>query len=393
MQHSERTIGVVGAGAMGSGIAQVAAVAGHRVVLTDADASAVQRARDGLAKALTREVEKGRLAPGGDSAALGRISFVAGVGDLAAFADAGLVIEAIVERLDAKRTMFASLESVVRDDAILATNTSSLPVAAIGGACVRPERVIGVHFFNPAPVMPLVEIVPSLATSGDVIAAARGIVDSWKKTTVMASDTPGFIVNRVARPFYGESIRMLEEGVADVATIDWAMKAIGGFRMGPFELMDFIGHDINFVVTRTVFEGLSYDPRYRPSVTQQRLVEAGWLGRKSGRGFYDYRHGAPTPPPNDDRALGARIVDRTLAMLVNEAIDAVLMRVASARDIDLAMTKGVNYPKGLIAWGEEIGLSVILDRLEVLYAEYGEDRYRPSALLRRLVRDGRSLLA
>ena len=378
---------------MGSGIAQVAAVAGHRVVLADADGSAVRRARDGMAKSLSREVEKGRLPAGGDAAVLDRLSFVEGVTDLSPFAGAGLLIEAIVERLDAKQALFAALEAVVRPESILATNTSSLPVAAIGSVCKRPERVIGVHFFKPAPVMPLVEIVPSLATAGGVVVGARALVDSWKKTTVLTSDTPGFIVNRVARPFYGESIRMYEEGVADVATIDWAMKTIGDFRMGPFELMDFIGHDVNFVVTRSVFEGLSYDPRYRPSVTQQRLLEAGWLGRKSGRGFYDYRDGAAPPAPNADRALGQQIVDRTLAMLVNEAVDAVLMRVATPRDIDLAMTRGVNYPKGLIAWGEEIGMATILGRLEALHDEYGEDRYRPSALLRRVVRDGRSLLA
>lgn len=387
-------IGVVGAGAMGGGIAQVAAVAGHRVVIADSDSAAVTRASAAVSRALAREVEKGRMASGEDTATLGRIEFVeTGTGDLRRFADCGLVIEAIVERLDAKRVLFAALEAVVPDESVLGTNTSSLAIAAIGGGCRRPDRVVGVHFFNPAPVMPLVEIVPSLATETEVTSAVRALVDSWGKTTVVASDTPGFIVNRIARPYYGEAIRMYEEGLADIATIDWAMKTAGRFKMGPFELMDFIGHDVNFAVTRSVFEGSWYDPRYRPSVTQQRLVEAGWLGRKTGRGFYDYAPGAPQPAPTEDHALAARLFDRTLALLVNEAIDAVLMRVATPRDIELAMTKGVNYPRGLLAWGDEVGLSTILGRLDALYAEYGEDRYRPSALLRRLVRDGRSSLA
>jgi 3-hydroxybutyryl-CoA dehydrogenase len=218
-------------------------------------------------------------------------------------------------------------------------------------------------------------------------------VDGWKKTTVVATDTPGFIVNRIARPYYGESLRLLEEGVADAATIDWALRDLGGFRMGPFELMDFIGNDVNFAVTQSVFEGFFHDPRYRPALTQRRLVEAGLYGRKRERGYYDYRAGAVKPEPTKDAVLGGAIVDRVVAMLVNEAVDAVYLRVASPRDIETAMTKGVNYPRGLLAWGDEIGASAVLARLEALQAEYGEDRYRPSPLLRRRARAGEPLLA
>jgi 3-hydroxybutyryl-CoA dehydrogenase len=209
---------------------------------------------------------------------------------------------------------------------------------------------------------------------------------------VITTDTPGFIVNRIARPFYGEALRQLEEGVADMATIDWAMREIGGFRMGPFELMDFIGNDVNYAVTMSVFEAFFHDPRYKPSLTQRRLVEAGLYGRKRGRGYYDYRDGATRPEPTKDRALGQAIVDRMVAMLVNEAVDAVFMRVAAPRDIETAMTKGVSYPKGLLAWGDEIGPAEILRRLEALQAEYGEDRYRPCPLLRRRVLAGTPLL-
>jgi 3-hydroxybutyryl-CoA dehydrogenase len=237
--------------------------------------------------------------------------------------------------------------------------------------------------------MPLVEIVPGLSTASDVTTSARTLIDRWGKTTVLAKDTPGFIVNRVARPFYGESLRILEEGVADVATIDWAMRKIGGFRMGPFELMDLIGLDVNYAVTRSVFESSYFDPRYRPSLVQRRLVEAGFLGRKSDRGFYDYRDGAGAPEPVQDPRLGREIVMRVLAMLINEAVDAVFLNVASVADVELAMTKGVNYPKGLLAWGDEIGLGGVLERLSELQAEYGDDRYRPSPLLRRMVRDGK----
>jgi len=392
--HSVGCVGVVGAGAMGRGIAQVAAAAGHRVLLGDADASAVARALAGMATALSRDVDKARIERRLADEILSR---VANAGEVLysvdAFAECDIVIEAIVESLDAKRALFRRLEEVVGGSCILASNTSSLSIAALGGECRHAERVVGVHFFNPAPVMPLVEIVPAITTANEVAARAQSLVESWGKIAVVAADTPGFIVNRIARPFYGESLRILEEGIADAATIDWAMRQLGGFRMGPFELMDFIGNDVNFAVTSSVFESFFFDPRYRPSLTQRRLVEAGWLGRKSGRGYYDYADGALKPTPIEEDALGHRILDRVLAMLVNEAVDAVNMRVASPADIELAMTKGVNYPRGLLSWGDEIGPAEILRRLETLQSEYGDDRYRPSPLLRRRVREGRALLA
>ncbi len=384
-------IGVVGAGAMGAGIAQVAARAGHHVVLADAMPASIARARAGHIKALARDVEKEKRTREDADAVLARIHYAEGA-DHSAFAGCALVIEAVVEDLAVKRALFAQLERVVAPSAVLASNTSSLSIAAIAGACTHSGRVIGIHFFNPAPIMPLVEIVPSLTTDVSLVDHVQQLLDSWGKTTVRAADTPGFIVNRIARPFYGESLRLHEEGAADCATIDWAMREIGGFRMGPFELMDFIGNDVNYAVTCSVFEAMSYDPRYKPAIMQRRLVEAGWLGRKTGRGYYDYRDGAEMPAPNTDRALGERIVARVLAMLINEAVDAVHLRIASAQDIELAMTRGVNYPRGLLAWGDQIGAPQVLAELEALHAEYGEDRYRASVRLRRAVAGGTILL-
>ena len=385
MGISETTpVGVVGAGAMGSGIAQVAATAGHPVVVLDASDAAIDKAKKGLRKALDRDVEKGRAAAAAANAIEQRIQFVSATDDYSAFRECGVIIEAIVEQLDVKRAVFKAIEPVVSEDCVLATNTSSLSVAAIASVCKFPGRVIGLHFFNPAIVLPLVEVIGAITSDASAMEKGRGLVTRWGKVAVTARDTPGFIVNRVARPFYGESLRILEEGIADVATIDWALKEIGGFKMGPFELMDLIGNDVNYAVTRSVFEGMYYDPRYRPSVTQRRMVEAGLFGRKSNQGYYDYRDGASKPQPDAERDLGTRIFDRVLAMLINEAADAVHFRIASAEDVDLAMTKGVNYPKGLLAWADELGAKPVYDRLVALQEEYGEDRYRPSPLLKKL---------
>lgn len=383
-------VGVVGAGAMGNGIAQVAAQSGHIVYVYDTRTEALEKAASKLASILGRLVEKGKMTAQEADDIKGRVHYI---DSLSPMKNAGLIIEAIIENLDAKQSVFHLLDDLVSDRTILASNTSSLSIASIGAGVERPERVMGIHFFNPAPLMPLVEIVPSMSTDPALANEVKDLISSWGKVTVMAKDTPGFIVNRVARPFYSEAIKLYEEGVADPATIDWALREVGGFRMGPFELTDLIGHDVNYVVTETVWKQFYYDPRFRPSISQKRLVEGRMYGRKSGRGWFDYREGSASPEPVKDRKLAQTIIDRILAMLINEAADALLMGIGSAEDIDLAMTKGVNYPKGLLAWGDEIGAGVILERLEALHEEYGDDRYRPCVLLKRRVAEGRKLYA
>lgn len=368
---------------MGSGIAQLAAGAGHEVYLYDNNPEALSQAEEKLEKILSRLVEKGKFNAREKMAILRRLHFIP---ELKLSPKTSLVVEAIVENLDIKKKVFSHLEEEVSRDCILATNTSSLSVSAIASACRHPERVIGIHFFNPAPVMKLVEIIPALQTDVEIARKSIDLIRSWGKTTVTCKDTPGFIVNRVARPFYGEALRILDEGMADAATIDWAMKEIGGFRMGPFELMDYIGNDVNYTVTETVFKAFYYDPRYKPSFTQKRLAEAGWLGRKSGRGYYDYSEGAARPVPSQDKKQGKKIFERILVMLINEAADAVFWDVASQEDIELAMTKGVNYPKGLLHWADELGMEYCVEALDKLHDEYKEDRYRPSPLLRRMWR-------
>jgi len=381
-------VGVIGAGTMGSGIALVAAQAGQTCVLYDTDTAALDRAMTGSGTTLARLAEKGKMTAEEALAISARIKPSNALADLAS---CGLVIEAIVEDLGIKKKLFTELEVLVASNAVLATNTSSLSVTAIAAACKKPERVIGLHFFNPAPLLPLVEVVPGLQTEAQLASKVSALMQAWGKTPVICKDTPGFIVNRIARPFYGEALRIYEEGFADTRTIDRAMKEVGGFKMGPFELMDLIGNDVNFTVTKTVWESLFFDPRYRPSITQQRLVEAGWLGRKTGRGYYRYDgEQAPETGTNATSELLQAIFHRILVMLINEAVDALYLRVASREDIDRAMTKGVNYPKGLLEWADELGLGRCLTELERLQQENGEDRYRPSLLLRRMVAEGRT---
>jgi 3-hydroxybutyryl-CoA dehydrogenase len=495
-------VGVVGSGAMGAGIAQVAAAAAHTVLLYDARPEAVDRALNSIRAAYAKLADKGRMQAADADAAAGRLRPAAALKDLA---QCGLVIEAIVEDLEAKRSLFRELEEVVDGACILATNTSSISVTAIGAKMRDPSRLVGMHFFNPVPLMALVEVVSGLATAPAVAHTIHETAAAWGKSPVHTKSTPGFIVNRVARPYYAEGLRLLNEQAADVATIDAVMREAGGFRMGPFELMDLIGHDVNFSVTQSVFQAFFGDPRFTPSLIQQELVNGGFLGRKSGRGFYDHGKDALAPPPcSEDRrerwpvirtaasggiasALLARIreagmsigaettwrgdtplleledasvfltdgrtatrhakdagianlvlvdlaldygratriaiaradqcsddaydsvvalfqaaglavsrlddvpgmaVMRTVAMLANEAADAVNQGVCSAAAVDLAMQKGVNYPRGPLAWADEIGVEYIVDVLRNIGQIYGEDRYRVSPLLQRRVAAG-----
>ena len=372
-------IGVIGSGAMGSGIAQVAATASHKVIVYDNNQNSLNKAESNLKTSLHKLVEKQKISQDKQSEILSNISFVS---SLSEFSNCDLVIEAIVENLLVKKNVFSEIEKLVKDSCVLATNTSSLSVTSIGAACTNPNRVIGIHFFNPATLMPLVEIIPGVATSSNIITACKNLIDSWGKVTVIAKDTPGFIVNRVARPFYSEALRIYEEGIANMPTIDWAMKEVAGFKMGPFELMDLIGHDVNYIVTETVWTQFYFDPKFKPSISQKRLLEAGFLGKKTGRGFYDYSENSIKEEPTKNAEIAKTIVKRILFMLINEAADTLYLNIASKEDIDLAMTKGVNYPKGLLKWADELGIDLIVKELTALKDFYEEDRYRISPLLK-----------
>ena len=491
-------VAVIGAGAMGAGIAQVAAAYGHPVKLYDVAPEAVGKALDGLGKGLDKQVSRGKISADDAQSILQRIAPVA---ELSELADAALVIEAVVERLDIKQQIFAELENLCAPDVILASNTSSLSITALGAVLKRPERLAGMHFFNPPQAMKLVEVISGLATDDAVVDKLLATAGAWGKKPVRTRSTPGFIVNRVARPFYAEALRLLQDGAGSCRTIDEVMSACAGFRMGPFSLMDLIGLDVNYAVTESVFEAYYQDPRFKPSIIQREMVNGGYLGRKSGRGFYRYDedlpvadycadfapqravtvtgkpdgidaiircceqqglvvqhsgadHGAYLTVNNtrvavtDGRtaselsradgynnwvlmdlvadidtspavalacsdladeqaladiggflqALGKRVlvVDdtpgmvamRTVCMLANEAADAVKEGVCDAAAVDQAMQLGTNYPRGPLAWAEAIGLQRVLHVIEQLHRWYGEDRYRSSALLRRLVISG-----
>lgn len=479
-------VAVIGAGTMGAGIVQVAATAGHNVYLYDTSPDAVDRGVAQIEKFLSRSVEKGRMEEADKQAILARIHKCT---DLQALSPARLVIEAIIEDLDIKQKLFGDLEDILPEDAILATNTSSISVTAIAAGLKRPERLVGMHFFNPAPLMKLVEVICGLVTDAAVADTVFETATNWGKDAVHAKSTPGFIVNRVARPFYAEALRLVQENIADIPTIDACIREAGNFPMGPFQLMDLIGNDINFSVTKSVYNAYFQDPRYRPSLIQQEQVAAGRLGRKSGRGYYDYspdaQNSAPhtaeaAPAPNNVIRLGkgdllgtlsenietresefegfeigdmlllltdgrtatelskttgkdvvvfdlalnyaaatriaiakgdqasdsaletacgffqardkqVSIIDdgpglilmRMVAMLASEANDAVYQGVASEADVNTAMEKGVNYPKGPLTWAREIGHQHISHVLGALYEYYGEDRYRVPPRLRR----------
>jgi 3-hydroxybutyryl-CoA dehydrogenase len=379
---------------MGAGIAQVVTEAGLVAVVHDSIEGAFERARDRTAGFLARKVEKGQLSEADAAAALTRLHPAASLEELA---NVDLLVEAIPEDLELKREAFRRLDAEAARATILASNTSSLSIAAIASVTRHPERVVGMHFFNPVPLMALVEVISGPLTAPAVAEATVAAAHRLGKTPVLVADTPGFIVNRVARPYYLEAMRILGDGSAGVEEIDQAMRD-AGFRMGPFELVDTIGSDVNLAVSQATYQAFGGDPRYRPHPVQQMVVDAGRLGRKAGAGFYDYgadgSRGAPwadlPQPASGSHLSGDRISARILAALVNEAASAVADGVASPEAIDTAMRLGANYPSGPLEWGERIGLAGVMATLDELLKEFPDGGYRVVPLLRDLAERGES---
>ncbi len=382
-------VGIIGSGTMGIGIAQVAATADCEVFLYDVNAAQTEKSLLNLQKTLDKLVAKDKISAQKGQEIFGKINPSTELSD---FKDCNLVIEAIIENKDIKTKVFWDLEEIVPEDCIISSNTSSISITSLQAELKYPGRFIGIHFFNPAPLMPLVEVIPGLLTKDNLAQEIYALMENWSKTPVIAKDVPGFIVNRIARPFYGEALRMAEENIATPEQIDDAMRTLGHFKMGPFELMDLIGIDINFSVTKTVYQDYFYDPKYKPSLLQQRMSEAKLLGRKTGKGFYDYseetkdgRRKTEENRTQETEQLYRQIFNRIIAMLINEAVEAKRLGIASDEDLELAMQKGVNYPKGLLGWGKEIGFETVSTTLQELYSEYQEERYRQSPLLRKLI--------
>ncbi len=366
---------------MGIGIAQVAATSGCEVFLYDANAAQTEKSVLNLQKTLDKLVGKEKISLEKSEEIFKRIKACSNLSDLK---DCDLVIEAIIENKEIKTGVFKKLEDIVSEDCVIGSNTSSISITSLSAELTKPERFIGIHFFNPAPIMPLVEVIPGLLTDKNLPRQIYDLMGEWGKIPVIAKDVPGFIVNRIARPFYGEALRIVEENIATPVQVDDVVKTLGNFKMGPFELMDLIGIDINFSVTKTVYQDYFYDPKYKPSLLQQRMSEAKLLGRKTGKGFYEYSEGAEKPFPEKDEELYETIFLRIISMLINEAVEAKRLGIASDEDLELAIQKGVNYPKGLLAWGKEIGFDKISETLQNLYEEYQEERYRQSPLLKKM---------
>lgn len=398
MTRAVAVLGVVGAGTMGAGIAQVALEGGWAVAITDAAPGATDRARERIADGLRRRATKAGPNASARSAwvddRLARLSVARSAAAIAT--DAHLVIEAALEDLELKQAIFRELDAAAAPETILATNTSALSVAKIAEATRRPERVLGLHFFNPAPLLPLVEVVATARTAPDVTARATAIVEAWDKTPIRCADSPGFIVNRVNRPFTLEPLRLLRSGVATIASIDDAITA-AGFPMGPFRLMDLIGIDVNLAAARGLFEAFGRAPRFRPSPIQEELVAAKRLGRKTGEGFYRYdndgavlgpavRFAAPNrPQPGIEPLDPDSIAERVILAIVNEAYRTIGDRVASADDIDRAMKLGANHPFGPFEWARQTGLEELAVMLDQLSAD-DSDAFRPALPLLREIR-------
>jgi 3-hydroxybutyryl-CoA dehydrogenase len=372
LSGDRRIVGIVGAGTMGAGIAQLAMQAGHEVLLNDVDEAAIARGRDRIASGLDRLVAKGRMDADEAGAALAeRLRDAHGLDTLAAEAD--IVIEAALEDLDLKRTIFRALDSSAPVSTLLATNTSALSVSEIADATQHPERVLGLHFFNPAPVMALVEVVEGEQTSSATLQSGLDFARGLGKTAVACRDAPGFIVNRVNRPFTLEALRMVDAGQATVEGIDRAVEA-AGYPMGPFRLMDLVGIDVNLAVARALYEAFDHAPRFRPSARQEELVAAGTLGRKTGRGFYRYasqgsdgdRSGADRA--SEGRLFGDDIVRRVELAIINEAYHAVGQGVCSPEDADIALKLGAAHPYGPFERAGTLGLRSVVEGLERLAA-------------------------